>query len=326
MKNIYNLIKYLKFKNRSEVNIVPYKPRNNEDIMDSTLKINWEYIQKNSNDILAEGLSKLACSPYYNFGGKYPKDFGNYIISHGKVPLYIGEATNINKRLKEHYRGNTFYKNYKKYGENIGLPIGLEMDAFQVQYYISKIGRKEIEEFGIVNLPAPLNKFQKNKREKLSPITSTFLWDDIQVISAELLHQAEIKVLSQQTVPWKNVDIDNVPGVYLIFNSNNELIYIGESTGLYDRYVTHSTDTRFSAFRRHVAVDLLSFKLKTKQELGIDSTDKRKKSVTAKEDQKISQYVNECHVIIYQVSFGRGELEEYLIRSLHPLLNSKGNK
>ena len=49
--------------------------------------------------------------------------------------------------------------------------------------------------------------------------------------------------------------------------------------------------------------------------------------VTMKEDQEISKYIfNECHVIINEVSFGRGELEEYLIKNLRPVLNSKGNK
>lgn len=289
--------------------------------------INWEYLQNNSNDILAEGLSKLASGPYYNFGGKYPNDFGNYIISYGDIPLYIGEASDLNKRFKQHYRGSTFYKNYKEDGYKLGLPSDLKMDAFHLQYYVSKLGRKDLEEFGIVNLPAQLNRFQIGKREKFSPKTSTQLWDGIQNNSAELLQQAEKAILSKPSVPWNNVNIGHFPGVYLIFNAHNDLIYIGEATSVKVRHKTHSTDTRFSAFRRHVAVDLFSFKLKTKQELGIDSTDKKRMFVTMKEDQEISKYIfNECHVIINEVSFGRGELEEYLIKNLRPVLNSKGNK
>jgi len=60
---------------------------------------------------LAEGLSKLALSPFY-FNDKHSKSYGKFIISYNRVPLYIGEAMDYNKRINQHLKGSSFYKNY----------------------------------------------------------------------------------------------------------------------------------------------------------------------------------------------------------------------
>ncbi|MEN6463058.1 MAG: GIY-YIG nuclease family protein [Syntrophomonas sp.] len=294
--------------------------------MEANGKIDWQYLQNNANNILAEGLSKLSNSLYYDFDNKFPKNYGNYVISHNGTPLYIGEASDLDKRRKEHLKGSTFYKNYLKDGKELNLPLGLSMNEFKIQHLLTQLGRKDLEEFGIVNLPAPLNKFQVNKRKLFSPESSTRLWDSIQENAFGLLCQAEKTVFSKRPIPWSKVDVSHIPGVYIIFNSHNDLIYIGESTSLLERYTTHSTKTRFSAFRRHIAVDIFTFTLKTKSELGVQSTDKKRMFVNMQEDREITQYINECKVIINEINFGRLELEEYLIRNLRPLLNSKGNK
>jgi predicted GIY-YIG superfamily endonuclease len=274
---------------------------------------------------LAEGLSKLLVGSYCEFGGNYPKEQGNYVISYSGMPLYIGEARKLDERLKGHYRGSTFYKNYKEKSSMLNLPSELSMDDFSHQCLLTPIARKEIEEFGIVNLPAPLNKFQKGKRERFSPGPSTRSWDNTQKRADELLEQGEREVLSQKPLPWNQVRMRSVPGIYLIFNQD-ELIYIGESTDLAERYETHSSRTRFSAFRRQVATEILSFKLKTKKELGYASTDSKRNFVAESEDNEINRYINKCRVIAIPVYFGRLELEEHLIKNNRPLLNRKGNR
>ena len=288
--------------------------------------INWNYLQEKSNDILAEGLSNLLDGCYCEFGGRYLKEPGNYVISYSKTPLYIGEAKDLHKRLMQHYKGSTFYKSYREKGANLDLPLNLVMNDFRCQYILTQIGRKEIEEFGIVNLPAPFNKFQKGKRERFLPRSSTRCWEEIQELASELLGQGESTVLSQKTLSWNIASPPTIPGIYIIFNEQGELIYIGESTNLKERYKTHSDKTRFSAFRRQVATEILSFKLKTKTELGYDSTDSKRHYVTKSEDEEINRYINQCFIIMVPVYLGRLELEEHHIRNNHPLLNRKGNK
>lgn len=285
--------------------------------------IDWNYLQQNSNDILAEGLSHLLEGVLANLETDIPMNQATMLFG---IPLYIGEAIDLDKRLKEHYKGNTFYKNYQKNGVKLNLPSNLTMDDFRCQYIPTKIGRKELEEFGIVNLPAPLNEFHKDKRDRFTPVSSSQSWEIAQENTAKLLEQGERIVLSQKPSPWKQASPPAIPGVYIIFNDREELIYIGQSTDLEERYETHSGITHFSAFRRHVATEILSLNLKTKAELGYKSADSKRRHVTSSEDEEINRYIHKCSIITVPVYFGRLELEEHLIRRIQPLLNRKGNK
>ncbi|MEQ8235191.1 MAG: GIY-YIG nuclease family protein [Syntrophomonadaceae bacterium] len=289
-------------------------------------EMTWDYVQANSDVILFEGLNRLKNEPYYEFGGKYPRERGNYIVSYNEMPLYIGEADNIDKRLREHYKGSTFLKNYQHKGVKLSLPPDLSMDDFRHQHMIVSWGRKDLEEFGIVNLPAPLNKFQMEKREKYQSDYIPFLWDSVQTMRSELLSQGEERLFSLQPCLWKQADITPTPGIYAIFDTDGKLIYIGESTNVYKRYLTHTTKTGFSAFRRQVATELFSSKLKTKAELGFQSNDSKKRYVTPEEDDKVTQFISRCQIRSMPVMFGRLELEEQLIKNKRPLLNRKGNK
>ena len=288
--------------------------------------IDWDYLQQNSNDILAEGLSLLLEGHSCEFGGRHPKEPGNYVISYSEIPLYIGEATDLEKRLKQHYKGSTFYRNYCKNSVKLNLPSNLSMDDFRCRFMPTKIGRKELEEFGIVNLPAPLNEFHKDKRDRFTPVTSSQSWEIVQENALKLLEQGERIILFQRPFIWNEIKPLAVPGIYIIFNEQEELIYIGESTDLKERYDTHSRRTHFSAFRRHVATKILSLNLKTKAELGYKSADNKRRHVTSSEDEEINRYISKCSIITMPVYFGRLELEERLIKRYQPLLNRKGNK
>lgn len=286
--------------------------------------LTWDDLQYNADCILYEGLNILKAMPHCDFTGKYAEDQGNYIISYEEKSLYIGEADNLDKRLRDHYRGSTFFKNYCQNGHKLNLPLDLTMNHFRHQHMQVSFGRKDLEEFGMVNLPAPLNKFQTDKRPLFVPKNQTFLWEVAQETAPGLLKQGEEKLFSERRLPWDQPNIYQGAGVYLIFDPEGRLIYAGESTNVADRHKTHSTKTRFSAFRRSVATNLFSFTLKTKEELGFKSSDSKKSFLTKKEDEEINKYINQCKFITMPVNFGRLELEAQIIKNYSPLLNRKG--
>lgn len=283
--------------------------------------IEWDYLQQNSDDVLAEGLGCLSKGHFCKFGGGYPQEVGNYLISYLGIPLYIGESKYLHRRLASQYRGSTFYKNYCEDGGNLNLPPDLTMNDFRYQFVPTQIGRKEIEEFGIVNLPAPLNRFQTDEREHFITPSSSQSWKIVQENSKKLLEQGKKNLLFKEVQPWNEANPPAIPGVYIIFNNHKEVIYIGESTDLEDRYNTHSKRTHFSAFRRHIATEIFGFTLRTRAELGLGGTDRKRRYVADSEDEEINNYIHKCSIITMPVYFGRLELEEHLIQNIQPLLN-----
>lgn len=283
--------------------------------------IDWDYLQQNSNDVLAEGLSCLLEACACKFDDRHPSEPGNYVISYSGIPLYIGETKRLDRRLVQHYRGNTFYTNYLRDCAELNLPPDLTIDDFKCQFIPTHIGRKEIEEFGIVNLPAPLNNFHINIGKYFTIVSSDQVWQIVQENTENLLEQGEKILLSLEPLPWNQANPPASPGVYIIFNDHEEVIYIGESTDLEDRYRTHSKRTRFSVFRRHVATRIFGFTLKTRAELGLGGTDTKRAYLADSEDKEINKYIHKCSIIMMPVYFGRLELEEHLIQNIQPLLN-----
>ncbi len=196
---------------------------------------------------------------------------------------------------------------------------------FETRLLISLIGRKELEEFGIVNLGTALNKFQKGKSALYSSSGQGTEWNLIQERWAQIILQAAEVIMSYKPVPWKEIIPTRRPGIYLVWEYSGNLIYVGESTSLQERYMTHNSRTRFSALRRHIATEVLSFQLKTKKELGITSSDAKRAFLTDSEERAVSDYLSECMATMQDVQFGRLELEEYIIKTCKPLLNRKGN-
>ena len=133
------------------------------------MRFTWSYCQEHSDDILFEGIIALRNSERQSLNSEFPEIVGNYLIADETGSLfYIGEAINLSNRLSQHARksSSTFFKNYKKI--HTELPESqqrFELLDFSVSYISTRLGRKEIEEFGIVNLPAQLNRFQLNKRD-----------------------------------------------------------------------------------------------------------------------------------------------------------------
>jgi len=283
-------------------------------------KINWKFIQENSDLILADGLWQLINRPTESFNNITHNDFGNYLISYDEKPYYIGEAKDICQRLKQQFnvKISTFYKNYQKHLTNNKVLNAVPIDAFKIQHISTQLGRKEIEEFGIVNLPTIINSFQLKKREKFLIAYNNGIWDETQKVKSELLKEGEKEILKMSFKNWNEYLVHSNPGLYLIKDLNNQLIYIGESSDISERYSTHSNRTYFSALRRHIATEILSFELKEKNG--------KKKYLTDLEDSSVTLFLRGCTAVFYNLNFGRYELEEYLITKYKPLLNRKGNK
>jgi len=282
-------------------------------------KISWDICQEISDEILFAGLDILKSKTKTSFDNLKPIDFdfGNYLISESGRFYYIGESKNIYARIIQHSnkKRSTFYKNYlKKYGELAYLKI----DEFNLQFINTNIARKEVEEFGIVNLPSILNKFQIGKRDVYNGSSNQKLWENIQNNYNNLLFEGEKAFLKQKYLNWYDANPPNNAGIYLVQHIKDGLIYIGESSNIYKRYKTHSGTTYFSALRRHIGTDILNFFLKSKNG--------RKRYFTDSEDSMVDIYLKKCKISYMKINFGRFELEEHMIRKYHPLLNRKENK
>ena len=277
------------------------------------MKINWDYCQLNSEEILAEGLYHLCTSE-----NKAPcHKPGNYLILHLDKPYYIGEAEDIFKRLKTQFaeKRSTFYGNYIKHCLKINQKELVDINNFRVVFIETQIGRKEIEEFGIVNLPTILNRFQKGKRKKKESAKTYELWKEVQNDNADFFTEGENLFLNQIPIPWNKAIIPNSPGIYRVLNVDGKLIYIGESSNIKERYVKqHNKDTYSSALRRHIATEILGLQL-------IDG-----RRLLKENDDSVDEYLSKCSIAYMKVLFGRFELEKFLIENHSPLLNIKDNK
>src|SRR6267154_1018378 len=148
--------------------------------------IHWTYCQTFSDQILAEGALALQSQPLMRHEQVTSSRPGNYLIScNGKSPFYVGEAKNLTRRIKQQFKAttSTFHKTVLKAPSSCHLSI----DSFQVQYIDTRIGRKELEEFCIVNVPTELNRFQLGKCSITSKATSFALWTAVQALSVDLL-------------------------------------------------------------------------------------------------------------------------------------------
>lgn len=283
-------------------------------------KLTWDNIQKQSDEILSDGLFYLKSRTTTNFTNVSDIGFGNYLITLDKIPFYIGEAKELSKRVKQQSKltTSTFYKNYQKSVKTNQLLKAIDIDKFKIQTMPTNIGRKEIEEFGIVNLPTKLNNFQLDKRQKFVTKCHNGLWEQVQSEFTNLLSQGEAKILKKPFKPWLELTTLSSAGLYLVKDKSDKLIYIGESSDVGVRIKTHSGKTYFSALRRHIGTEIFDFKLK--------EINKKKRYFSDTENKKITDFLKNCKATLFPVNFGRYELEEYLIKTHKPLLNRKDNK
>lgn len=272
--------------------------------------MDWRETQANADDLLAEGLFALTSAPTTD---AHPKVAGNYLISLAGKPMYVGEARDCRKRLSQQMdeRRSTFYKNYSGLGGDSIEPIS----SFAIQTITVAFGRKEIEDFGIVNLPAPLNRFQLGKRAIQPSANSTERWMRLQELSADLLSQGADRCEVIDFRLWAMATAPDSSGLYLIRSPHGEIIYVGESSDVNARFRTHGGRTYFSAVRRNLGVDVLGFELQTIKG--------KKRYFSDDEDGRVTSYLGQCSIGFFPVSVGRYELEEHLIAKHRPILNRK---
>lgn len=283
-------------------------------------EINWEFTQNNSDTILSDGLFKLKTRPYQLVSDVRHNGLGNYLISHNETNYYVGEGKELSERLKQQFKPttSTFYKNFLKLQKTNKNIANLAIDTFKVQVITTDIGRKEIEEFGISNLPTLLNRFQVAKRKLHKVAYQNGLWDNVQKVKTEILLQAEQEILKGKFSLWFECKVEKIAGLYLVRNKLDKLIYIGESSDICERFNTHSNKTYFSALRRHIGTEILNYELYERNG--------KKKYFENSEDKKVTEFLKSCKATFYPTHFGRYELEEYLIKKYRPLLNRKNNK
>lgn len=281
-------------------------------------KINWEYCQEHSDEILSDGILKLKESEVYSHQQVSYSGHGNYLISLNEKLFYIGEAKAIRSRIKQQFKPatSTFYKSFLSLLQTNQAIKPISIDSFSLRILQTDIGRKEIEDFGIVNLSTPLNKFQKGKRRKFELQGYNNIWDVVQENAPKLLAQGEETVFKYDFISWYDYEVKSTAGLYIV-KDRTKIIYIGESSDINERHQTHSNTTYFSALRRHIGTDILGYNLQERNG--------KRKYFSDVEDINVSKYLKDTKSIFVPVSFGRYELEEYLIRKHKPLLNRKDN-
>lgn len=280
--------------------------------------INWTFCQNNSDRILADGILKLKKCSHCGVSDISFSGFGNYLISYNDKPYYIGEGRNLRSRLKQQFKPttSTFFKNYQKSLKGNHAMKSILIDNFSIRYIQTNIGRKEIEDFGIVNLATSLNNFQIGKRSMVL-LKENGLWDKVQNCKDELLLEGETNIFKQKFTPWNSCKVEMTAGIYIV-KHNSEIIYIGESSNINERHNTHSNRTYFSALRRHIGTEILKHELQERNG--------RKKYFHDKHDLNVSNFLAGTTATFCPISFGRYELEEFLIKKYRPLLNRKDNK
>ena len=278
--------------------------------------VTWEWIQQEAQQILSSGVHSLTknIQPTNLVDIKITRS-GNYYIYSNK-DSYIGEANNIRARVRQQFSPSTstFYKNYKKV--NISGQDLYGILEFKINIMATNIGRKEIEEFGIVNIPTTPNKFQLGKRNVYKIDQHNGLWASVQDNYLKCLNRGKELVLGKGFIPWPQCGDVERPGIYLVKSKHDGLIYVGESSDISERHRTHSGRTYFSALRRHIGTELLGFRLKV--------IDGKARYFSDDEDVAVDKYLSSCAAIFYEVQIGRYELEDTLIKQLNPILNRKG--
>ena len=280
--------------------------------------ISWDFVQEHANRILAEGVHRLRAQPFVPPDEVTLEGAGNYLVSLDGVPVYIGEATDVRQRLKTQFdaKRSTFYKTFLASAPDIPRDI----DEFRVQTMATGLGRKEIEDFGIVNVPTRLNKFQKNKRPVIEPSYGNEMWDLVQEARHDLLAAGAERYMARPRVPWFEATPPDAPGLYGLWRAGDETpLYVGESSELAGRYKAHSTYTYISALRRHVGSVILGLKLK-------DKSGKKNRAFTEADDRTVDAYLERSMYSWMEVGLGRYEVEDYLVQSELPVLNRKGKQ
>ncbi|WP_407532159.1 GIY-YIG nuclease family protein [Elizabethkingia miricola] len=120
------------------------------------------------------------------------------------------------------------------------------------------------------------------------------------LILAEKLLLKSPKIKFERTLSWRTQYFKRVSGIYVLFEANNNIIYIGETGNLYKR-MSDITRTVNHTFRKQIGnLKFGGNKSRKKYDLEIEAM--------------LDKYFDEELFITYiEVNFGRLEIETYLI-------------
>lgn len=120
------------------------------------------------------------------------------------------------------------------------------------------------------------------------------------LILAEKLLFTAPKIKVARTLSWRKQYFKSVPGIYAFFETNNKIVYIGETGNLYKR-MSDVTRTVNHTFRKKLGQ--LKFE-------GIKSNKKYDPEI----EKMLDKYFDEeLYVTFIEVNFGRLEIETFLI-------------
>jgi len=277
--------------------------------------INWHSCQRNSDCLLSEGFQFLLNQQAVKADQVCSGAAGNYLISLEDEIVYVGEGKHLSSRVRQQFVAKTA-TSYKTYMKRHADPAPIS--AFRVRYMETAVGRKEIEEFAMVNAGCSRNKFRRGKRNPVAAAQGSALWMEVQREHITIMKQGENVVLSATFTEWAKAQAKECAGLYVVrAPKRNDILYIGESSNVQKRHKCHSGRTYFSALRRHVGTEVLGFTLKARNG--------KAKYFSDAEDAKVTAFIGSCCVACVPVALGRYELEEHLIRKHRPQLNRKDN-
>lgn len=141
---------------------------------------------------------------------------------------------------------------------------------------------------------------------------SSFILEDIEL--KLLLKRAESILLEQsrrirfeKCNDWRKNSVPNGPGVYVIFDSDGTMLYVGESGKVKER-MSDITRTANHSFRRELGVRRFNGELARKE------NGKRANKFIDDIEQLLDDYfVNNLYISFLEVNFGRLEIENYLV-------------
>ena len=133
-------------------------------------------------------------------------------------------------------------------------------------------------------------------------------WDNIQDKASDFLKSGYKKLISQDEVTVTHLFSKN-PGVY-VFIHEGKIIYVGECSEFHRRMYRHKKRTEVSTMRRAIGRSVF----------GQDKSGKYPKDI----EKKIDDYITALKIKFLPVTFGRKELEEYVIAQEKPIYNKYG--
>ena len=266
----------------------------------------WDIVQLNSDKLLAEGLHRLMISESRPGEEDLPDDAGNYVFLDGENALFAGEAGNLQRRISAQLdEGKSrFYKRYLQSSPDEVRPLS----EMTLRYIPVVIGRKELEEYVIVNLGSGLNR-EPSANYWLSVRAGVHdFWDRIQKKAADLLNDGSSACLEAEPVRWRNRSVLSTAGVFIIRNRNDEIIRICEAANLAADLKVAESDSHTSDLRYAIGTDQLGFQAVLSSE--------GRRGFQPNEEEDISRYLHRCTIAQSTVGFGRLEIANALSRQI----------